>query len=146
MTFITGPDCTTMSWNQQWGGRISPVWSNQSKPIVQYLNRVSVKLAPHCGQQFGNCSLCGVLKGLWLITEHMSLCLSPTEQQASSAASLHLPHRCVLQRCEERHGRHRLPRTQDPPGLPAQVLKGARDEWKEAGKWWWGIKGTVHPH
>lgn len=52
-----------------------------------------------------------------------SICSSLTEQQASSASSLHLPDRCVLQRCEERHGQYCLPGTQDPPGLFAQVLK-----------------------
>lgn len=69
-----------------------------------------------------------------------SICLSLTEQQASSASSLHFPYRCVLQRCEERYGQHCLPGTQDPPRLFAQVLKhintqgmGGREE-KEQGK------------
>ena len=44
-----------------------------------------------------------------------------TEQQASSAARLHLPHRRVLQRRQERHGQHRLPGAQDPAGPPAKV-------------------------
>ncbi len=57
-----------------------------------------------------------------------SFCLSLTEQQASSASSLHLPHRCVLQRCEERHGQHCLPGTQDPPRLSAQV-QYSHKEW-----------------
>lgn len=51
-------------------------------------------------------------------------CIFPqTEQQASSASSLHLSHRRVLQCCEEWHGQHCMPGTQDPSRLSAQVRR-----------------------
>lgn len=48
--------------------------------------------------------------------------LSVTEQQDSSASSLHLSHWCVLQCCEERPSQHHLPGTQESVGSSAQVL------------------------